>query len=304
MKRTIIYICFVTIITIVCCIYSEELVTLYYDTVRYLSGANTELKKNDYFREYDFIYVQNTVNYKPKNKQDITNLFYTIINSGQDSFTFYCSRDYDNCLNDVKALASDQTLLSHINNFTHPYNGFKHVEIQYTTNGEVSVLVNKSYTEEDIKAINNRVNTIYNTIIDESDNVREKIRTVHDYIINNSKYDSARSDYNVINYKSDIAYGPLIEKYGICGGYTDAMALFLEKMGVKNFKISSDSHVWNAVYIDGKWYHLDLTWDDPVTTNNTNVLQHEFFLLNTNQLHSKEKEEHSFDKNIYLEFAN
>lgn len=304
MKRTIIYICFVTIITIVCCIYSEELVTLYYDTVRYLSGANTELKKNDYFREYDFIYVQNTVNYKPKNKQDITNLFYTIINSGQDSFTFYCSRDYDNCLNDVKALASDQTLLSHINNFAHPYNGFKHVEIQYTTNGEVSVLVNKSYTEEDIKAINNRVNTIYNTIIDESDNIREKIRTVHDYIINNSKYDSARSDYNVINYKSDIAYGPLIEKYGICGGYTDAMALFLEKMGVKNFKISSDSHVWNAVYIDGSWYHLDLTWDDPVTTNNTNVLQHEFFLLNTNQLHSKEKEEHSFDKNIYLEFAN
>ena len=211
MKRTIIYICFVTIITIVCCIYSEELVTLYYDTVRYLSGANTELKKNDYFREYDFIYVQNTVNYKPKNKQDITNLFYTIINSGQDSFTFYCSIDYDNCLNDVKSLASDQTLLSHINNFAHPYNGFKHVEIQYTTNGEVSVLVNKSYTEEDIKAINNRVNTIYNTIIDESDNVREKIRAVHDYIINNSKYDSARSVYNVINYKSDIAFGAFID---------------------------------------------------------------------------------------------
>ena len=82
------------------------------------------------------------------------------------------------------------------------------------------------------------------------------------------------------------------------------MALFLEKMGVKNFKISSDSHVWNAVYIDGSWYHLDLTWDDPVTTNNTNVLQHEFFLLNTNQLHSKEKDEHAFDKNVYLEFAN
>ena len=109
MKRTIIYLCFVSIITVLCCIFSEDIVTLYYDTIRYFSSENTKLIRNEYFREDDFLFVQNTVSYEPKNETEITNLFYTIINSGQDKFTFYCSREYHNCLNDIKALATDQT---------------------------------------------------------------------------------------------------------------------------------------------------------------------------------------------------
>lgn len=302
MKRTIIYLCFVSVITILCLLYSDELVTLYYDAVRYLSSENTELVKNEYYREKDFMFVQNTVDYEPNNADDVTNLFYTIINSGQDQFTFYCPRDYHECLNDIKALASDQTKLSHINNYVHPYNGFKHIEIQYTSSGQVDVLIKRSYTKEDIEVINARIENIYSRIINENSSLTEKIRVVHDYIINNSKYDSGRSDYNLMTYKSDMAYGPLIQGYGICGGYSDAMALFLEKLGVTNYKISSDTHVWNAVNIDGRWYHLDLTWDDPVTSNNTNVLQHDYFIVNTPTLLSKELKEHNFDSNFYLEF--
>lgn len=302
--RTLIYIGFVSIITGLLVMYSEELVTLYYDTLRYFSNDSMVLEKNEYYRENDYLYVQNTVDYEPNNIQEIYNLFYTIINSGQDSFTFYCSREYENCLNDVKALATDQTKLSHINNYVHPYNGFKHIEIQYTSNGQVDVIISRSYTDEDIEVINKKVDEIYNSVVQQNSTVIEKIKTIHDYIINNSKYDSGRSDYNLLTYKSDIAYGPLLQGYGICGGYSDAMALFLEKMGIKNFKISSDTHVWNAVYLDGRWYHLDLTWDDPITSNNTDVLQHEYFILTTTQLLSKEVEEHKFDKDIYLEFQN
>lgn len=302
MKRTIIYICFVTIVTVLCCFFSEELVTLYYDTIRYFSNENTKITKNEYFRENDFLYVQNTVDYEPNNAQDIANIFYTVINSGQDYFTFYCPRDYDNCLNDVKELASDQTKLSHINNFVHPYNGFKHIEIQYTSSGQVDISITRSYTDDEIEAVNSQVENIYSRIVNENSPVRDNIKAVHDYIINNSKYDSARSDYNMLTYKSDIAYGPLLQGYGICGGYSDAMALFLERLGVTNYKVSSATHVWNAVYLDGKWYHLDLTWDDPVTSDHSDILQHEYFLLTTNQLLSKEIEEHNFDKSIYLEF--
>ena len=38
-------------------------------------------------------------------------------------------------------------------------------------------------------------------------------------------------------YKSEIAYGPLFEGYAVCGGYTDLMELFLEKMNIKSYKI-------------------------------------------------------------------
>ena len=302
MKRTIIYICFVSLVTIICCIFNDEIVTLYYDAIRYFSNNDTTLEKNEYFREVDYMYVQNTSNYKPKNSKDIRNLFYTIINSGDDKFTFYCPRDYDNCLNDVKAIATNQTELSHINNFVHPFNGFKHIEIQYTSSGQVDVSIVRSYNDEEIEEISNKVEELYSRLVNPNMSVIDNIKVIHDHIINNSKYDTARSDYNMTTYKSDIAYGALIQGRAVCGGYSDAMALFLEKLGVKNFKISSDSHVWNAIYVDGVWYHLDLTWDDPVTSNNTDVLQHDYFMLSTSELHSKELEEHKFDETIYLEF--
>ena len=107
MKRTIVYVLFVSIVTVVCCFYSEEIVSLYYNTVKYFFNENTTLVKNEYFREDSFMYVQNIENYEPKSENDITNLFYTILNSGQDQFTFYCSREYYNCLNDIRALATN-----------------------------------------------------------------------------------------------------------------------------------------------------------------------------------------------------
>ena len=56
----------------------------------------------------------------------------------------------------------------------------------------------------------------------------------HNYIIENTTYDVERSDNGVINYKSDTAYGPLFEHQAICSGYTDLMAIFLDKFGIKN----------------------------------------------------------------------
>ena len=79
------------------------------------------------------------------------------------------------------------------------------------------------------------------------------------------------------------------------------MQLFLEKMGVKNYRISSATHEWNLVYIEGKWLHLDLTWDDPITSDGTSILKDDYFLIDTNTLMSKEDGEHNFDSSIYKE---
>ena len=119
--------------------------------------------------------------------------------------------------------------------------------------------------------------------------------------LDNSKYDSRRSDENITDYKSDIAYGPLIQGYGICGGYTDAMELILEKLKVKGYKISSDNHIWNAVYINDKWSHLDLTWDDPVVSDGSQMIDHAFYLVDTKSLLEKENTEHDFNQNVYTE---
>ena len=79
------------------------------------------------------------------------------------------------------------------------------------------------------------------------------------------------------------------------------MAIFLDEVGIINYKVSSDHHVWNAVKIDDNWYHLDLTWDDPVTQDGTNLIESDFFLIDTLKLREIEVVEHTFDENVYSE---
>lgn len=272
---------------------------------RYYDGFKKEIvmdNVNEYYRDYDFEFVQNTKNFYPNNKQELLNVYYTIINSGNTEFTFYCPGEYAECLNDVQSISNDQTLLSDINNYVHPFNSFKHVSTEYDSVGRVTLTIQKAYTQEEIDLVKTKVDVLSTQLINPNDSTYNNILRVHDYIINNSKYDSDRSDRNIINYKSDIAYGPLFEGYAICGGYTDLMQLFLEKMKIKSFRVSSNQHIWNAVEIDNNWLNLDLTWDDPIVNDGSvDYLEHNFFLIDTFKLHQIEKTEHDFNYERYSE---
>lgn len=258
---------------------------------------------NDYTRDYDFNYVKRTDDFTPSNYQDLLNIYYTVLNSGEEEFSFYCTDEYSECINDVDSLANNQKVLSTINNFVHPFNSFRHLETSYDDYGKVTLKIEHIYSNNDIKLINAKVKEIEKEIWNSSMSNEDKIKEAHNYIINNSKYDKDRSDNNIVKYKSDTAYGSLLEGYSLCGGYTDAMELFLEDMGIKSYKISSENHVWNAVNLNNAWYHLDLTWDDPITTDGSDILEYNFFLITTSELSELEGEQHNYDKNVYSELA-
>lgn len=279
--------------------YKEELLVYYNKYFSSNQEVPTPLIKNEYYRDYNFNYVSNTEDFIPNNKQDILNIYYTVINSGMDNFTFYCSNEYESCINDVRDIANNQVVISNINNYVHPYNGFKDLETEIDSLGKITLNINRNYTDEMKIILNYKIDEIIkNNIKDEMD-LREKIKVIHDYIINNTKYDTQRSDSNIINYKSDTAYGSLIEGYALCGGYTDSMMLFLERFGVKNFRISSENHVWNYVYLDNSWYNLDLTWDDPVSKSGKDLLNYDFFLITDEEMFDLDTTEHTYDKNVY-----
>lgn len=259
--------------------------------------------KNEYYRDYDFDFVQNTNNFRPNNYQDLLNIYYTVLNAGKSNFTFYCPNSYDNCLSDVKKLANDQDTLSDINNYVHPYNGFNHIESEYDSLGRVTINIIRSYDDNDIKMITSKIDELLPQLVSNTNSLENNIKNVHDYIVNNSKYDSNRSDKGVTSYKSDTAYGPLFEGYALCGGYTDLMELFLERMNIKSFKVSSENHIWNAVYINNNWKHLDLTWDDPVATDGKDYLEYNYFLIDTDQLLTLEQTEHNFNLEHYKELT-
>ena len=59
----------------------------------FASKSNVTLKeKNDYTRSYSFKYVSLTDNFLPETLEEVRNVYYTILNSGVDEFSFYCKR--------------------------------------------------------------------------------------------------------------------------------------------------------------------------------------------------------------------
>lgn len=281
--------------------YYREDILVYYN--KYLSNNKqvpTVIQKNDYYRNYDFKYITNTDNFIPNNKQDILNIYYTILNSGMDNFTFYCQNEYETCLDDVKSIAYNKTILSNINDFVHPYNSFNQIETSFDSLGKIDVNVKHNYTNDMKVLLNYKVDEVIKDKIKDNMTEVEKIRVIHDYIIDNSKYDKNRSDNNIFDYQSNTAYGVLLEGYGICSGYTDSMMLFLERLGIESYKVSSENHVWNKVLIDNKWYNLDLTWDDPVNSDGSDSILHDFFLVTDEEMLKNDKTEHIYDKSVYL----
>lgn len=84
---------------------------------------------------------------------------------------------------------------------------------------------------------------------------------VHDYICINFEYDSEQ--------KIADAYGFFKNGKGVCQSYTLAYMAVLRRFGIDVGYASSVTmnHIWNTVSIDGKWYHVDVTWDDPLDKN-------------------------------------
>lgn len=288
-------------IFMLCLMYSDKIVYFLVANVTSAERKNTTLENNQFAGKESYQFVQLTDDFTPSTSQDLINIYYTVLNSGMKEFTFYCPEDYKNCINDVDYLSNNQVLLSHINNFLPVYNSFQNIETEFDSLGKVTISIHYTYQQQEITELEATVFNIINSTIQDNMTTEDKIKAIHDYIINTTKYDVNRSDNKITTYHSDTAYGALIEHYAICSGYADSMKLFLDYLQIPNYKISSENHIWNLVYLDHTWYHLDLTWDDPVTSTGEDVLEYDYFLINTEELKEIENEQHIFDNTIYQE---
>lgn len=258
------------------------------------------LNDNEYRKKQNYEYVKINTDTKIKDVNDTKNAIYTFLDAGWDNYTVRCDADYLNCTNDVKEIVQNNTYLTDLSNYVHPYNTFNKINTSFTSSGKITFKKEKRYSDEQIAKINEKVNEIYNSYYDSSKNTIDNIRIFHDYIINHTSYDTNNTT-GVAEINSSTAYGVFFDGIGICSGYTDAMQLFLEKLHVKNYRVSSNTHVWNLVFIDGKWLHLDLTWDDPIISDGSSSLSHDYFLIDTEKLKSFNDGEHNYDSNVYIE---
>lgn len=77
-------------------------------------------------------------------------------------------------------------------------------------------------------------------------------------------------------------YGALCNHAAVCEGYAEAYQLLMSIAGLDCRYVEGEAgepHAWNLLYIDGSYYHVDTTWDDPVSDDGVSRLKHDYFLL-------------------------
>ena len=298
MKKLILVNGIIMIIVVTICTFNK-------DEIKYKMVESSIMQKygsieeNNYFIEDNFTYVDNYTDPKIESKTDLINSIYYLLNTGTDYAERYCDINYTSCVSDIEELIKDDYALSLLNNFVHPYNSFEQIVLTYDST-TIGIEFDHVYSSAEIKEIDEKVDKFIAEKITNDMGTQEKIKLVHDYIIDNTSYDSLKSeDINDTTFKSNTAYGVLFQGQGICSGYSDAMAIFLNKLNIINYKISNDNHIWNLVYIDGKWLHLDLTWDDPISEKN--ITRDTYFLITTDNLEYLNDTVHTFNKSTFKE---
>ena len=88
----------------------------------------------------------------------------------------------------------------------------------------------------------------------------ERVLYLHDLLADRYAYDTRASHPNAD------AYSFFRDGVGICQAYALAFLALAEAAGLEADLVTSDAmdHAWNHVRVDGAWYHVDVTRDDPI----------------------------------------
>lgn len=117
----------------------------------------------------------------------------------------------------------------------------------------------------------------------------QKIQYLHDWLVRN-----VTPDEDSYEGRDDLwapsAYGAIVDGRATCLGYAKGMFYLLARAGYDTVfevgKGKAAKHVWAKVRMDGKWYNIDPTWDDPLgpTAADPDLVYYDFFMVSDNYM--------------------
>ena len=166
-------------------------------------------------------------------------------------------------------------------------------EYAYSGKNITSIKVKFAIDDENTAAKNAAINNVIKSINATGTPV-EKIKTIHDYLVNLLTY--AMSELNVekssgvTNISIRSPYKALVGDHRVvCEGYAKSFKMACDYYGIPCVMVvglanngnGAEGHMWNLVYVGNSWYTVDVTWDDPVGGSGNN-LRHTYFLVGQN----------------------
>ena len=125
-----------------------------------------------------------------------------------------------------------------------------------------------------------RIDNIIKTLITEDMDRNEKIRLIHEWMVRNIAFDQTQRSRHV---NQIFATGRATSQ-----GYSEMFTVFMGEIDVRCKLISgtarTENQTWNAVNIDGEWYYVDVTMDDPLVGGHSDYpdgsnLRYTYFLV-------------------------
>lgn len=147
-------------------------------------------------------------------------------------------------------------------------------------------IINKLNVQD--KQAYEKILLINSRIISPSMSSLEKEKTIHDYLISTSKYDHENYLKGTIPAESYTPYGLLFNHIGVCQAYAEIFMIFMLLTNIECYMvigttllnggndIKDRTHAWNIVKINGKYFHVDVTFDNP-TPYAIGAVGHKYF---------------------------
>ena len=123
-------------------------------------------------------------------------------------------------------------------------------------------------TQEEVETDWNKLVKCKNELIANMDNTGsdfEKVKYFNDWLCDNNTY----NETTLVTKMRYIITGAMIygdtdekEKYPVCQSYAFALKYLCDEANIPCTVVTSSTHMWNLVKLNGKWYIVDTTWND------------------------------------------
>lgn len=170
---------------------------------------------------------------------------------------------------------------------------------------EANYLTDEFQSKEEIDSGLNEIEKLKAYFVqNKKENAYENIKIAHDYLVESIEYDQTISKSNIYN-----LYGALVNKECVCEGYAKAFKYLMDLLDIPctivigkatNSEGNTENHAWNYVQLDGIWYAIDCTWDDPILEGLgfiSNSSKYKYFLKGENEFNKSHMPNGQFTDN-------
>ena len=167
----------------------------------------------------------------------------------------------------------------------------------FINNGnENNYFIDEFTSQGQVESAINQIEQTKNQILqNRSENTYDNIKMVHDYLVESIEYDTTISQSNIYN-----VYGALVNGRAVCEGYARSFKYLMDELGIPctlvigtgtNSQGETENHAWNYVQLNGNWYAIDCTWDDPVSSTGyvSQNSKYRYFLKGSNDFSKDHK---------------